>query len=243
MKKYPILATCVCLVAVMTAVIVGCKKEKNENADNQNERIPIAIMNNQTGEICYTIEYDEIASAINSTFAKNNRNAENYVLESYRIVDDGDIQSALEIVILDIDEEVSTTLWYLDGFLEKVIDPTQTTYYFDSNLRNGNFSYLLSDGQTYYILNIQDWQLSVEEIDDIATSNRPRPTGITCTAHNCSSSSCIAYRDANGDYGCTPCEKTKDDGYCDASIHYSIGINWDLIQTIIALLGLGCIFV
>ena len=237
MKKFRYMLAALAAAAIVAAVLVGCKKEKVANDDTPKGRQPIATRNYQTGEMHYSFDFEAASNSIITAMSKNNRDANNFVLESCRIIDDGENPLSLEIVVLDIEKEISISFWYMDGFIVKEVSDGITSYYLDSNLQRGNFSYALKEANKEYLMTIRDWQLFVEEFDGGAKSDRPKPKGVECHNHHCISNSCIGYEDANGNYGCTPCTKTEPDGYCDTTLISDVGINWEVILGFLGLVA------
>ena len=169
------------MVALVVAVVfVGCKKEKetpvqeaNNNSENKPdtevvERKPIAIYDNATGQMTNYFDLAEIQQKTNETLAAKT-NTNKFVIESVQIEDsnptDVSVNPEIRITILDTDEEVSYTMWYMEHFVDKKVNANQTHYYQNQEVDSGVYEFAYRIGDTYYKASVNGNEITTIETD------------------------------------------------------------------------------
>ena len=142
MKLVATLATLLIAAAgVMT--FEACNKKDKDSVEPlvQNHRMPLATFDHNHGTMTYSFDLDKINADFNRSLS---RTAENrYIVESIEILDDAptdaEVCPEIKIVVIDTEEEASTTMWFMDTFAEKDVDGSNTVYFLDSEVESGNY--------------------------------------------------------------------------------------------------------
>lgn len=182
------------VAAIVAVVLVGCKKDKktpvqeaNNNSENEPnievvDRKPIATMDMKTGEITYSFTIDQLTSVLNENRTYN----DNYVVESFKIEPNSipmpdSSYTALKIVILDTENEVSETHWLYGGFLDSKMDSQNIYYYLSEAVGSGNYTYMMK-GKDAVSMNVQNGTItSIDTIENPDYWHPIFPWDVTCT--------------------------------------------------------------
>jgi hypothetical protein len=159
-------------IAVFIVTFIACTKEKEQiNIQSLNEvdgRKPIATFDNATGVITYSFDLSEVQQKISSDLALRS-DQDRFIIESIIIEDsvpsDIRVLPEIRITVLDTEEEVSYTMWYMRKFANKEVNKDGTNYYVDSEVRTGIYEFAYHIGDTYYKANVNGNEITTTEID------------------------------------------------------------------------------
>lgn len=248
MNKRIKLATAVVALLMVAAIVVtfeACKKE--EAITETTQKTPIAVKNVKTGEMTYNLTAQKIQKYLKETsFEKN----DSYIVESFEITsfDTNDPQKEFVVLsVIDTDSEVSNKTFFNDAFLKTETKNDSVLYYFADNVRSGNFSFINSGSDGYYMITVEDFQVSkIEKIGDELPDFAPDMIyTVTCTGKNCAVGGCVPLVNAQGvPYDCTECGKDPGpDVWCKKEFHSTGGGGGNVLGWISVILGVVGIIV
>lgn len=215
MKRHTILATCACLVAVMTAVVVGCKKEKNEVKEDlpDSRNCLLGVYDNELGSIMTFVSPQDLEDKLNQHESKNNQ----FIVESVSILDenptDNQTLPEIKITIIDAEAECSYTTWLMDCFVDKAVSENRTNYYLDQDVVNGDYVFSSIVGDSLFIISVTDYNNYSQSVLGSSSSEglnyapfRPK-WSFTCKSKNCNVGECEKVETGLGQYHytCLPC--------------------------------------
>lgn len=182
------------IVLYVITTIIGCnKRSENDNSiirpfDDEDVKRPIASIDLSTGKVSYSFDLNELSEKFNSTFKEEDRFIiESFELEENSILMNDSIYSALKIVIIDTEEEISYTHWLCDGFLETALENNHLDYYLSDSICDGNFSFISPDRGKHLLNTVQDGVLvSSNYIEQLDLVPPIFPWDLTCmTGEKC----------------------------------------------------------
>lgn len=192
MKKYFKFATAVVALLMVTAIVVtfeACRKtgETVEPTIVQNSRNPIAIYDHNTGAMTYSFDLEKLNHEFNKKVSRTSQ--DRYIIESIEILDeaptDAGTNPEIKIVVIDTEEETSTTTWFMDTFAVKNVDNSNTIYFIDSEVESGTYQFATAnDDGTFNVYSVVNGTIRSVSNELPCYTWRPKWT-ISCTAVNC----------------------------------------------------------
>ena len=207
----------VAIFAIIVATIFGCKKDNEvpctEANDNNGQRNPIAVYDNNSGMITTLINVEALTTKFNKSFLTN-KNLDNcYVAESVEVLDsmpyNKDVRGELKITLLDTEEECSYSIWCMKDYVVKDVKEQQVDYYLDENVENGNYDFAFKEGELYYAADFVGDSLSIHQIDSLDYGCRPKILFI------CKSRNCEDLCSKGGKWYSSWCRRCPTDGDCE----------------------------
>lgn len=229
MKKFRYLVATLMIAAIVAVVLVGCKKEKsNETQSNNGDateevvRKPIAVLNNQTGQITYLVGIDQLQKGLDEYTAS--KDLDGFVVESWEIMCGGNdsIPLTLRFTILNIESETSESIFLVQSFIitEKIGD--ECYFYLSPDVDSGNFEFVAfsEQGQLNQLVTIRNYEVfCIEEWNGISKDqcgyyvkcigkNCKSGCELIMTSHTYECSECKPYASAGNNWSCTREEGT-----------------------------------
>ena len=215
-KKMKLVATLATSLIAAAGVMTfeACNKKDKDSVEPlvQNHRMPLATFDHNHGTMTYSFDLDKINADFNRSLS---RTAENrYIVESIEILDDAptdaEVCPEIKIVVIDTEEEASTTMWFMDTFAEKDVDGSNTVYFLDSEVESGNYVFATkNDDGTLNVYSVVDG--TVDSVSNELPCNAWRPKWtISCKATNCTHD-CEKVKIGPHNWSCTEC---KNGGTC-----------------------------
>lgn len=207
MKKIKYIVSTVIAVAVAALIIVGCRKE-NETS-NIIEKQPIAKYNRENNTMSYYLDLNKISDNLNKETADSKGTTDRFLIESIEVIDeaydDEEILPEIKVVIIDTEEEVSYTTWFIGDFTEKVVHNTITDYYLDSDVQKGKYEFASNnDDGTVSFCKVDNGKVEVDVVDNEALPRVPKWT-ISCKAVNCTYCHKIKIQEHPNVWSCSEC--------------------------------------
>ena len=190
MKFVATVAT-VLIAAAGVITFEACNKKETTTVEPtiiKNNRNPIANYDNNNGTMMYSFDLEKINKEFNEKVSKTNQ--DRYIVESIEILDEDptDVETCpeIKIVVVDTEEETSTTTWFMDTFASKSVNSGNTIYFLDSEVDSGTYQFATSNNDgTFNVYSVVNGTIdSVSNELPCNSSWRPKWT-ISCTASNC----------------------------------------------------------
>ncbi len=147
-KKSKIVATVATLLIAAAGVITieACNKKNETSVEPttvQNYRKPLATYDHNHRTMTYSFDLEKINADFNRSVSKTNEGR--YIVESIEILDDAptdaEVCPEIKIVVIDTEEETSTTTWLMDAFATKNVNNGSTIYFLDIEVESGNYAF------------------------------------------------------------------------------------------------------
>ncbi len=192
-KKSKIVATVATLLIAAAGVITieACNKKNETSVEPttvQNYRKPLATYDHNHRTMTYSFDLEKINADFNRSVSKTNEGR--YIVESIEILDDAptdaEVCPKIKIVVIDTEEETSTTTWLMDAFATKNVNNGSTIYFLDIEVESGTYQFATSNNDgTFNVYSVVNGTIdSVSNELPCNSSWRPKWT-ISCTASNC----------------------------------------------------------
>ena len=208
-KKMKFVAT-VATLLIAAAVVISfeaCNKTNKTSVEPttvQINRKPLATYDHNQGKMTYSFDLEKINADFNRSMSKTDENR--YIVESIEIIDNdpsnAEVYPEIKIVIIDTEEETSTTTWLMDAFTTKNVNNGNTIYFLDIEVESGNYAFATNntDGTIVacHVVN--------GEINNISYASgegwNPR-WAISCKGKNCTN--CRKIKVEQHFWSCTEC--------------------------------------
>ena len=211
-KKMKFVATVATLLIAAAGVITfeACNKTNKTSVEPttvQINRKPVATYDHNQGTMTYSFDLEKINADFNRSMSKTNESR--YIVESIEILDDdptdAEVRPEIKIVVIDTEEEVFYSTWFMESFATKNVNSGNTYYYLDEDVEIGIYTFVSQDGDVFYQYSVNGNNYSKQESNPAMYSSfRPKWT-FTCRAANCQVGQCEKYKEGDYWYTCTPC--------------------------------------
>ncbi|MDO5342733.1 MAG: hypothetical protein Q4F69_09840 [Bacteroidia bacterium] len=179
------------IVAVLIAGIVifqACKKVNTQTPkpmENEEGRIPLAIYDHQNGIMTSLIDVEALNFKLKNSMVQKG-DEDRFIIESVTISDDkphgSEVSQEIRIVLLDTEAETPITIWLMYYFTDKIVRETNTSYYVNGDVENGNYEFAYYDTNgDLYACHVNGNGYSVSKKNPLEYSPLKPKMGILCT--------------------------------------------------------------
>ncbi len=222
MKKHRILMGALAL-AMVAATVIACTKEKETKVAQQATkteevaRKPIATYDNATGQMTYHFDLNKVQQNMRDDLMVRSEQ-DRYVVEAILIEDsipaELSVRPELKIIVLDTEEEVSYTMWFMESFVDKVVSDNNTNYYKNAEVYSGVYEFGYHVGDAFYKINVNESEVTTTEVDSALCMGMIKWFFVCLQQNGCGTPCTKGGTFFNG--YCNPC--TTSPGQCNQSI-------------------------